>query len=93
MLLLLLHLMPRYDAPMLCRLAEQLVVPEPGSALQQLRRCRRHDGVPQNVVESRRQPPRAERVEQDLGRVFALVAVVFVPSSASKTKKRPAAAV
>jgi len=71
-------LMPGHDSAMMRRLAEELIVPEPDRPAQKLRCRDRECGMPQEIVKSRRDPPCAQRVEQDVVRISRLVRVEFV---------------
>src|SRR5262245_38742166 len=71
-------LVPRDDAAVLRRLAEELIVPETDRALEQLRRGGQERWRPQKIVERGRRAPGAERVEEDRRRVARFVRVVLV---------------
>ena len=75
--------MPRDDAAVLGRLAEELVVPESHGPTQQLRRRREQRRMPEDVVQSGPDPPRAERMKQHRAGVARLVRVVLVPQLAA----------
>jgi hypothetical protein len=70
---------PRHDAPVVRRLAKELVVPKADWAVEQLRCWRQERWVPENVMQSRLNPPRAERMKQDGVRIARFVAVILVP--------------
>ena len=72
-------LVPGDHAAVLRRLAEELVVPEPHGAVEQLARRHRERRIPEDVVERRRDPPGPEGMEQHPARVGRLVGVVLVP--------------
>src|SRR4051812_11384870 len=63
-------LVPRHYSAVLRGFAEQLIVPEPNRAAQQLRRGHQKRRVPQNVVERLLDAPSTQRVEQDCAGVL-----------------------
>ena len=71
--------MPGHDTAVPRRFAEELVVPESHGAAQQLAGRHHKRRVPQQIVESRRDPPGPEGVEQHGIRVGRLVRVILVP--------------
>jgi hypothetical protein len=74
--------MPRDDASVIGRFAEQLIVPEPDGTAQQLR-CRNSErSMPEQIVEPGRNPPRSQSVKQDSVRIGGLVGMVLVPEFA-----------
>ena len=77
-------LMPGYDAAMLGRFAEQLVVPEPHRAAEQLAGGHRERRMPQQIVKAGRNPPSAQRMEQHGIGIVRFVGVVLVPQFASR---------
>ena len=70
--------MPRHDAAVLGRLAEELIVPEAHGAAEQLAGGNQKSRMPEKIVKARRDAPGAERVEQHARRIGGFVGVVFV---------------
>ena len=71
-------LVPGDHAAMPGRFAKELIVPEADCPAQQLRRGDGEGRVPEQIVEPRRDPPRAQGVEQDRVRIARFVGVVLV---------------
>ena len=61
--------MPGHDSAMMSRLAEELVVPEPNRSAKKLRGRDGECRMPQKIVKTWRDPPRAQGVEQHVIRV------------------------
>src|SRR5207248_3348455 len=72
-------LMPGDDAPVLGRLAKELIVPEANGATEELTCRDRERGMPQDVVKARANSPGAEGVEQNRVWLVRFVRVVLVP--------------
>ena len=75
--------MPRDDAAVAGRLGKDLVVPEPHPATEQLRRRNRERRMPQQVVKTRRDTPRPERMKQYARGVGRFVAVELIEKMVS----------
>src|SRR4051794_10573799 len=71
-------LVPEHNAAMMCRLVEDLIVPEAHRTADQLRRRHREAGMPEDVMQTRQNTPRTESVEEDLVRIRGLVRVELI---------------
>jgi hypothetical protein len=60
-------------------LAKQLVMPKPDGTIEQLAGRHQKWRVPQNIVETRTQSPRAQGMEQHLVRIRRFIPVILVP--------------
>ena len=70
--------MPRDDTPMVRGLTEQLVMPKTGGATEQLRRGNCECRIPQQIVETWSDSPRAQGMEQNVIVGCRLVGVIFI---------------
>src|SRR5206468_3726590 len=74
-------LMPRHDAPMMRGLAEQLVMPKAHGPAQQLRRGHQKRRIPEQVMKTRRDAPRAQRMKEHRPGISRFVRMEFVEES------------
>ena len=70
--------MPDDDAAVVCRFVEDLIVPEAHWTIEQLSRRHGESRMPQDIVQSRRNAPRAECVKKYLIGIGRFVCVEFV---------------
>lgn len=71
--------MPCDNATVFCWFTKKLIVPEADGAPQQLTGDARDRGIPNEVMESRSQSPRSQRVEQCGARDAGFVGMILVP--------------
>src|SRR4029453_5719817 len=80
-------LVPDHYSSMMRRFVKNLVMPEPNSAAQQLRGRHSERRMPKNIVQTWENPPRTERMKENLLRIGRLVQGVLIQQFVSRMRR------